>query len=106
MEYIRVGSVGDFGVDDIKSYKLFGRVIAVMKKRNGGFEAIEASCKHQGADLTTGERKGWTVTCPRHGWKYDLETGKCLNHESLPLKKYAVMIKGDDIHISFHPIED
>lgn len=106
MEYIRVGSVKDFSSAEIRSYRIFGRTIAVLKKNDGAYEAIEATCKHQGADLTTGERKGWTVTCPRHGWQYDLETGQCLNHESLPLKKYKVKIKGDDIHVSFQPIEE
>lgn len=106
MEYVRVGSVDDLKGKTMKSYRIFGRIIAVLKKEDGCFEAVEATCKHQGADLTTGEMSGWTVTCPRHGWKYDLETGHCLNHDSLPLKRYDVRIEGDDIHVSFQPIEE
>ncbi|WP_163336806.1 Rieske (2Fe-2S) protein [Desulfopila sp. IMCC35008] len=106
MDYVRIGTVKDLGSTKIKSYKIFGRIIAVLKKADGSYEAIEAACKHQGADLTTGERKGWTVTCPRHGWKYDLETGHCLNHDSLPLKKYNLKIDGEDIHVSLQPIEE
>jgi nitrite reductase/ring-hydroxylating ferredoxin subunit len=44
--------------------------------------------------------------CPRHQWEYDLETGRCLNHESLPLKKYEVIIDGKDVMVSMLPIQE
>lgn len=106
MDYIRVGSVNELEGKTLKGYRIFGKVVAVLNKGNGNYEAIEAGCKHQGADLTEGELKGWVVTCPRHGWRYNLESGNCVNHDSLPLKKYAIKIESGDIHISFQPIEE
>ncbi|PIE03394.1 MAG: hypothetical protein CSA81_02395 [Acidobacteria bacterium] len=32
-----------------------GKKIGVVKKENGVFHAIEAGCKHQGADVTRGK---------------------------------------------------
>ena len=41
---------------------------------------ISKYCPHQGADLSYGwtdENGNWV--CPRHRWKFDLDTGKCIN---------------------------
>jgi nitrite reductase/ring-hydroxylating ferredoxin subunit len=37
--------------------------------------------------------------CPWHGYEYDLRTGECVADRSLKLKKYAVVVKGDEIYV-------
>jgi len=105
MDYIRFAKINDFKDKDIKSFSVFGKKIAIIRRKNGNFYAIEASCKHQGADLTVGKIEGKIATCHRHQWKYDLETGECLNHDSPKLRKFGVLLKGEDILVSFYPIE-
>jgi UDP-MurNAc hydroxylase len=40
---------------------------------------LERYCPHRKADLTVfGEVDGTTLTCTLHGWRFDLETGRCL----------------------------
>lgn len=104
MEYVRIATVKDFEEEGIKSFSLFGKLIGVLKNEDGSFSAIEVACKHQGADLTKGNLEGLIATCPRHHWKYDLGTGKCINHDSPDLRKYAVRVEGEDIMVSFLPI--
>jgi nitrite reductase/ring-hydroxylating ferredoxin subunit len=43
---------------------------------NGSFYAISNSCIHKGGPLSNGFLNGDIVTCPWHGWKYSLKTGK------------------------------
>jgi len=105
MDYIRIAKVNDFKDKHIKSFSLMGKKIAVIKREDNSFYGIEASCKHQGADLTAGKITGMIATCHRHQWEYDLETGKCLNHDSPDLRKYAIRIEEEDIFISFLPID-
>jgi 3-phenylpropionate/trans-cinnamate dioxygenase ferredoxin component len=38
--------------------------------------AIEDVCTHDGQPLTDGPVSGTEITCPRHGAKFDLKTGK------------------------------
>lgn len=45
------------------------------------FLAIENRCPHRGGPLADGIVSGTTVTCPLHGWKYDLAGGNVTNHE-------------------------
>jgi len=104
MDFIRVSTVVEFDNMSIKTFSIGGKKIGVIKRENGSFYAIEVGCKHQGADLTKGEISGSIAICHRHQWKYDLESGKCLNHDSPDLKKHAVRVEGGDILISFQPI--
>jgi len=83
---------------------LLGKRVAIFRSNCGALRALEMGCKHQGADLTAGKLEGGTVTCPRHGWRYDLATGECLNQPlSPPLRHHAVRVEGDDIYVSLQP---
>lgn len=105
MDFVKVATVDEFALRKIKSFTIDGEKVAVVKKEDGSFFARESSCKHQGADLTMGMLRGQTVTCPRHGWKFDLETGQCLNRTCPPLKKYELKVEDGEIHVSDGPIE-
>jgi UDP-MurNAc hydroxylase len=52
-----------------------------------GDHICERLCPHRQADLTVfGEIDGDHLVCTLHGWKFDLETGACLNAENRSLK--------------------
>lgn len=103
MHYIKVARTGDFNSVRIKTFTILARTVGVVKNPDGSFYAIEFSCKHQNANLATGCIRGDIVTCPRHGWIYDIRTGQCLNQKSAPLRPYGLKIEGDDIFISMVP---
>lgn len=105
MNYIRIAKVSDFQGIRIKSFKVLARNIGIVKNADGTFFATEISCKHQNADLSAGQMKGDILTCPRHGWTYNIRTGQCLNHDSTPLRRYALKIEGDDIFVSPTPTD-
>ncbi len=105
MDFLRLAGIDDFSCRPIRSFTILGRKIGIFKREDGTFRALEAGCKHQGADLTAGRIENNVATCPRHGWKYDLATGQCLNHDSPSLRKHDLKIIGNDIHVSLQPIE-
>jgi len=105
MNFIKVAKLNDFHNKHIKSYSIMGKKIGVVRRDDGKYFAIEVDCKHQRADLTKGKIDGLIVTCPRHDWQYDLATGKCLNHESVDLRRHALKIDGDSIYVSLYPVE-
>jgi len=65
----------------------------------GSFHAIDNTCKHAEGPLGEGELDQAQVTCPLHGWQYDVTTGACLTDPSVSQKKYNVKVEGDDILI-------
>jgi nitrite reductase/ring-hydroxylating ferredoxin subunit len=104
MDCVKVADKQGFSDKTHIVVKLMGRLVGIIKRKDGSFFAVEASCKHQGADLLTDFRGGTVAICPRHQWEYDLESGLCLNHDSLPLKRYHLKIEGDDILVSLLPV--
>ena len=64
---------------------------------DGAFYATQDRCAHIGWPLTDGgELSGARVTCPMHGWCYDVTTGEVVRGmRSLKLKTYRVVIDGD-----------
>lgn len=104
-DYYKIADTKDFIDKKIRSYSLFGKKIGIVKDKDNTFFAIEIACKHQGADLTKGAIVNYVATCYRHKWKYDLLTGECLNHDSPPLRRYPLVIEGDDIKISPFPVD-
>jgi nitrite reductase (NADH) small subunit len=52
-----------------------GRMVAIANVA-GTFHAIDGLCPHQGGPLGTGTLCGTTLTCPWHGWQFDVTTGR------------------------------
>ena len=55
----------------------------------GEFHVIDGLCPHQGGPLGTGTLCGTVLTCPWHGWQFDVTTGKPVSytHLTLPTKR-------------------
>jgi len=61
--------------------------------------AIEDVCSHDGQPLTDGPVQAGQITCPRHGARFDLRTGKpmCMPATS-PISVFAVDVRADGIY--------
>lgn len=56
-----------------------GRVFAVYNV-DGQYHAVDGVCPHAGGPLGKGTLRGSVVTCPWHGWQFNVATGQhCLN---------------------------
>ncbi|MDA0336395.1 MAG: Rieske 2Fe-2S domain-containing protein [bacterium] len=66
---------------------------------DGTFHATDNTCLHQGAELGCGILRGATITCPLHGWQFDVTTGACLTHADRQVQSLPVRIKDDEIHV-------
>ncbi|MEE4166886.1 MAG: Rieske (2Fe-2S) protein [Desulfocapsaceae bacterium] len=104
MEYVKAAEKEEFRNKNHKTLKLLGRLVGIIKRNDGSFFAREINCKHQGADLLADYQGGTIACCPRHGWKYDLESGKCLSNDSPSLKKYGLKTEGEKILVTLLPL--
>ena len=81
-----------------KSVKVDGHDIAIFNL-DGSFYAISNTCAHRGGPLGEGDLSGKEVTCPWHGWTYDVTTGNA-THTAASVKTYPVKVEGEDVFIS------
>lgn len=59
------------------------RIIAIFRNQ-GRLFALDGMCAHQGGPIAQGTVEGGCVTCPWHGWQYELETGiQTINRQPL-----------------------
>ena len=67
---------------------------------DGTIYAFGDSCRHQGGPLSSGVLRDDIVTCPWHGWAYNVRTGKTvIPPVGLRVPTYDVVIDGDDITV-------
>ena len=73
-----------------------GTSIAVANV-DGAFHAIASACPHADGPLGEGHVEGCTVTCPYHGWRFDLATGECSTVPGKRVRTYPVQVVGDAV---------
>lgn len=59
---------------------------------------IEDVCSHDGQPLTDGPISDCSITCPRHGARFDLKTGAALCMPATkPIRTFRVEVKDDAV---------
>ena len=48
----------------------------------------DSRCPHQATQIPGDALAGCTLTCPRHGWKFDLQSGDCIERGDRPLTRF------------------
>ena len=74
-EFVAVGMAEDFPEGTLKRVDV-GGVPALVVRRDTRLFAIGAVCTHAGGPLDEGELDGMRVTCPWHGSKFCVDTGR------------------------------
>lgn len=98
-EFVKVAKKSDVPPGQGKTVEVAGEPVALFNV-GGTLHAIHNTCLHRQGPLGEGELDGATVTCPWHGWQYDVTTGKNLMNPEVGVKKYEVKVEGEDILIS------
>ncbi len=73
-----------------------GRVYALFNV-DGEILAIDGICPHQGGPLADGSIEDGCVTCPWHGWQFNLRTGATPLGTRLRQAVYPVRVEGQDV---------
>lgn len=72
----------------------------VLARVDGDVFACSAECPHQGGPLGEGRLAGSRLTCPWHGWMFDLKSGVCLMpSRGGPVATYPVTIEAGEVWI-------
>ncbi|MFQ6011775.1 MAG: Rieske (2Fe-2S) protein [Nitrososphaerales archaeon] len=103
---IKVAKVGDLKPGE-------GHIVLVDEKElalfnvDGEFYAVDNLCRHEGGPIGDGDLEDNIVTCPMHGWLYDVVTGTFVGDPTgefqtdpkLNLKTYKVVIENKEVKV-------
>ena len=99
MAFLRTAKADEVPPGMIREFQIDGKTFALANV-DGKLFAINNLCLHRGGPLGQGELQNKVVTCPWHGWQYDVTTGKLVNNPSIGVETYAVEVRGDDIFLA------
>lgn len=97
-EYVRVAGTSDVQPGHGVVAEVNGKALAVFNV-DGVFHVIDNVCAHRGGPLGEGEVQGSVVTCPWHGWQFNVATGACENNPSGKVEVYQVKVEGNDVKV-------
>ncbi len=95
---VRVAGVSEIPDGERKLVPVDGVSIGVFHHK-GQWYALRNSCLHRGGPVCTGTLVDDTLTCPWHGFQYNVTTGQLLVDPNARLDSYPVFIEGDDISL-------
>jgi nitrite reductase (NADH) small subunit len=98
MAFLRTARKDEIPAGSIREFQVEGATIALANV-DGKFFAINNTCLHRGGPLAEGELNGKVVTCPWHGWQYDVTTGKLVMNPTVGVNCYPVEVRGEDIFV-------
>jgi nitrite reductase (NADH) small subunit len=67
---------------------------------DGQFCATQGQCLHLKGPLGDGELDGPVITCPWHGWQYDVRTGENEFDRAIQLETFEVVVENGDVKIA------
>jgi nitrite reductase (NADH) small subunit len=95
---LKIADVNEISDGKSKIVNVEGRSIAVFRIKNQYF-AIANSCLHRGGPLGEGEANNYEVTCPWHGWKFNLLDGSFSMIPTLKVKTFRVEEKSEGVFV-------
>ncbi len=97
-EFVKVARRADLGPGRGMVAVVNGIRIALFNCE-GSIHAIRGICPHMGGELWEGLLNGDIVSCPWHGWRFNVKTGKSPDAEVVAVRSYEVKVDGEDIYV-------
>lgn len=101
-KWIRIAAVEDCPPGSVIEAMAEEQIIAVLNVE-GRFFALDGICPHQGGPLGKGKLAGCILTCPWHGWQFDVQTGQNQINESITQPTLPVRVEKDSILVDLEP---
>ena len=97
--YMKIAQTTDIPDGEGRSFEFEGKTIAVFNV-GGQFHATEGVCPHRGGPLGEGYLENNGVTCPWHGWRFDVTTGQSPVNPAAKIPCLPVKVEGTDLLVA------
>jgi Fe-S cluster biogenesis protein NfuA/nitrite reductase/ring-hydroxylating ferredoxin subunit len=96
--WIPAGTLSEFADGVVRSMQLGDRKV-ILWRNGASITCFENACAHLGFPIHDGEVESGIISCPHHGFRYDLATGECLTAPEVQLQPHAVRIVGAAVEV-------
>jgi nitrite reductase (NADH) small subunit len=98
MPRVRVAAVGDVPPGTGLAVEMAGRVLALFNV-DGTYYCIDNTCPHRGGPLGEGDLEGCVVTCPWHGWRWDVTSGANANNPAVRVACFPASVAESQVFV-------
>jgi len=96
--WVDAGKLVDIPEGGVLKFKITGEDVILSK--NGDIVAcFQNACAHLNLPLDEGEIEDGILTCPHHGFQYDLQSGECLTAPEVQLLPHAVRVINGNVQV-------
>jgi nitrite reductase (NADH) small subunit len=97
-QLVALARVKDVPPGTARAIKAGDRELALFNV-DGEFYATQGRCLHLKGPLGEGELDGPVLTCPWHGWQYDVRTGENEFDRALQLETFEVVVEDGEVKV-------
>ena len=96
---VKVGRLEEIETGQPKLVEINGFRI-VLARVGDAVYALHDECMHQGGPLSEGRLSGTRLSCPWHGWQYDVCSGQCvLPTRGGTVQSYPVRVEDGEVWV-------
>jgi nitrite reductase/ring-hydroxylating ferredoxin subunit len=97
-DFVSVGPTAQFPAGQGRLVVVHGRHVAIFRL-DDGFFAIDNLCLHQAGPLCDGQIDDDVVTCPWHGWSYDIRSGVLVQDGKVGVSRHNTRVVDDIVQV-------
>ncbi|MCG6859986.1 MAG: Rieske 2Fe-2S domain-containing protein [Chromatiaceae bacterium] len=91
-EWHDVAAEAEVPVGEISFFEAAGRHVFVYRSE-ADIRVYDSRCPHQVTDIPHLALEGKRLTCPKHHWAFDIESGECVEVGERPLRRFEHKIE-------------
>ncbi len=96
--WLEAGALSEIPEGGIRAMTIEGEKV-ILSRQGNVVSCFQNACAHLGFALDDGEINGGVITCPYHGFQYDLSSGECLTAPEVQLQSHAVRVTGGRVEV-------
>ena len=96
--FVTVARAADIPAGTVRAVRAGDEEVA-LAHCDGDFYAVQPECMHLQGPLGEGRLDGCVLSCPWHGWQYDVRTGANEFDLAITLRTYEVEVADGDVRV-------
>jgi len=97
---VRVCRLDEVAPGEMKGFEVDALTWPVLVANVAGhLYAAPSVCPHEDVSLLGGDLDGARITCPGHGYEFDLPSGRCTHDRELSLVRYQTSVRDGDLYV-------
>ena len=96
--WLPAGTVSDIPEGGLRASEIGGEKV-ILSRQGSIVTCFQNSCAHLGMTIDAGAVDNGIITCPHHGFQYDLASGECLTAPEVQLQSHAVRVIGRRVEV-------